>query len=111
MNYSVQALADAFNVEDLPSGQQAIAEVIGKEATLKLCAAFGGESLYIPRNDALESCKCARDIHEQYYGQGRSVRELARLYGVSQRHVQRIIGKKFEDLKVKNNGKPTYQNP
>ena len=111
MNHDVQTLANAFKIEELPSGQRAIAEAIGMEATLKLCAAFGGESLYIPRNDALESCNRARDIHEEYYGQGRSVQDLARMYGVSQRHVQRIIGKKFEDLKVKNSVKHTNPSP
>lgn len=101
MNYSIEALASTFKLDELPAGQRAIAEVIGIEATLKLCETFGGEHPYIPRNDALRSCKRARDVHEGYYGQGYSVRELARSYGITDRQVQRIINKKFEDLKVK----------
>ena len=102
MNYSAQTLSAEFRINELPSGQRAIAEVIGVEATLKLCEAFGGEKLYIPRNDALQNNKRARDIHEKYYGEGCSVRELARLFGYSERHIQRIIGLKAEDLSPTN---------
>lgn len=53
MNYSAQTLSSEFRIDELPSGQRAIAEVIGVEATLKLCEVFGDEKPYIPRNDAL----------------------------------------------------------
>lgn len=73
----------------LPEAHRRLAEVIGLEATLQLCEAYGGAPLYIPKLDALVAAQRARRIRSEYDGMNTAA--LARRYGVSMRTVQMIL--------------------
>ncbi len=75
--------------EMLPEAHRRLAEVIGLEATIRLCEVFGGAPLYIPKLDALAAAQRARRIRSEYDGMNTQV--LARRYGVSMRTVQMIL--------------------
>ena len=73
----------------LPEAHRKLAEVIGLEATLQLCEAYGGAPLYIPKLDAVVAAQRARRIRSEYDGMNTSA--LARRYGISMRTVQMIL--------------------
>ena len=73
----------------LPEAHRRLAEVIGLEATLQLCEAYGGAPLYIPKLDALVAVQRARHIRTEF--DGMNTAQLARRYGVSMRTVQMIL--------------------
>ena len=75
----------------LPIAHKRIAEVIGVEATLKLCETFGGESIYIPLTDAVYALVRKRWIREEYVRNNCNTRWIAKKYGLSEREVQRIV--------------------
>ena len=97
--YSVEELAKRFKIDDMTGVQRELAEVIGVEATLKLCDGFGRNQLYIPANDRLCSIARAQDIYEGFYGKGLKASELAREYGVTDRTVRQIVNTKLEELR------------
>ena len=73
----------------LPEAHRRLAEVIGLEATVKLCKAYGGAPLYIPKVDALAAAERDRRIRDEYDGMNTAL--LARRYGVSTRTVQAVL--------------------
>ncbi len=83
---------DGFN-EDT----RMIAEILGKEAAVKLIIELGGVALYIPRPNR----EIIRDIHEQT---GYPPKRIAAICGCSERTVYRAIEGKAEksDLTGKN---------
>lgn len=75
----------------LPDAHRRIAEVIGIEAALRLCDAFGGASLYIPMTDAVYNDMVRdREIRRRYL-LGCKIAQLAAQYGISERSVLRIV--------------------
>lgn len=72
-----------------PESYYTIAEVIGEDAARKLCEAFGGEAIYVPKSDSLESVERVAAIRQEY--NGANVPQLARKYGLTTRRVQRIV--------------------
>lgn len=77
--------------EMLPAAHRKLADVIGLEATLELCEAFGGETIYIPLTEAVYSMVRRKWIREEYLKNGCNTAGIARKYGISEREVQRII--------------------
>lgn len=76
----------------LTDSQKSIADVIGVEATLKLCEVWGGSrDLYIPKNDVIKRFLRDRQIKKAYAQQGYKVSSLKRQYNLSDRQVQRLI--------------------
>lgn len=78
----------------LPEAHHKIAEVIGVEATLKLCEMYGGTVMYVPKTDNVYASVRAQMIRRDYNGYNTS--QLARKYGVSTRTVQMTV----EDMPV-----------
>jgi Mor family transcriptional regulator len=72
----------------LPLNMRPLADVIGIEQMLNLIEQFGGETIYIPKLDAL--LKTARDkmIKQEYTGY--NTKELAKKYDLTVRWVQKI---------------------
>ncbi len=62
---------------------------IGLEATRRLCEAFGGDTLYIPKPDGFDRLKREAEILQAY--NGNNVRQLARRYRLAERTVYAII--------------------
>lgn len=66
-------------------------ELVGLERFLKIIDTAGGEFLYFPKRSTLE-----RDLRRQaILGEfdGTNLRQLARKYGLSERHVRSILQK------------------
>lgn len=78
--------------EMLQPKQQDLAEVIGIEATLKLCEVYGGmQNLYIPKNDKVRKKLRNREICRNYAMYGQRVGHIAKNSGLSERTIQEIV--------------------
>lgn len=76
----------------LPESQKDFADIIGVEATLKLCEARGGEqNVYIPKNDKVKEALRNREIQRDYARHGHRITSLARQNNLSERTVQRLV--------------------
>ena len=73
----------------LPPQHKKIAEIIGVEPTIKLCATCGGAPMYIPTADGIRSAARAGLIRKEYNGS--NVAQLARRFGLTSRMVQIIV--------------------
>lgn len=74
---------------EIPKPYQSLIQTIGWEATVRLCQAFGGEAMYIPKLDRLDAAKKRYYIRKEW--NGHNAAELAKKYGHSVRSVQRIV--------------------
>lgn len=77
-------------MQDLSESQRKFAEVIGVRATVRLCEAFAGEQVYIPKNDALRKTLRDRDIRK-LYTRGWTVKQIARKYGMAEPYVHTLV--------------------
>ncbi len=77
--------------EMLPDNQKNIADVIGVEATLKLCEVWGGDELYIPQNEKVKKHLRDRQIRRLYAEKGYKVTYLKQQYGLSGRMVRGVV--------------------
>lgn len=80
---------EAAALNGLPEQHRKIAEVIGVDATIKLCETYGGMNLYIPMMDAVRTAERDRAIREEY--NGANVARLARKHSLSVRAVYAIV--------------------
>ncbi|MBI3284037.1 MAG: hypothetical protein HYZ65_04180 [Burkholderiales bacterium] len=64
--------------------------VIGAEAALKLIAHFGGDRLYVPKDDAHKKSQRNRLIVETYGG-GRSINQIASDFNLTDRRIREIL--------------------
>ena len=66
-------------------------ELVGLERFLKIIDTAGGEFLYFPKRSTLERDLRREAILREF--DGTNVRQLARKYGLSERHVRSILQK------------------
>ena len=66
-------------------------ELVGLERFLKIIDTAGGEFLYFPKRSTLERDLRRQAILREY--DGTNLRQLARKYGLSERHVRSILQK------------------
>lgn len=76
--------------EELPEPYQTLVRLVGIEATMAIAEEFGGLSLYFPKLDRL-SARLRDERIRAEYNSGRSIQELARRYGLSDRRVREIL--------------------
>lgn len=81
---------DNVRMEDLSESQRKFAEVIGVIPTVRLCEAFAGEQLYIPKNDALRKTLRDREI-KRLYMRGWTVKQIARKFGMAEPYVHTLV--------------------
>lgn len=77
-------------IEELRPIYQDVANCIGTDSLLKLCRHYGNESLYIPLLKELSRNKTNKDIL-RYYKEGKTIREICAITGVSSATVYRRI--------------------
>lgn len=65
-------------------------EQIGAEAAESLCAVYGGETIYVP-NRRLQRIRQRDEAIRSAYEKGRSTKQLAEQYGLSQRLIRCIV--------------------
>ena len=68
-----------------------IQELIGTEYAHKLVKAFGGSTVYIPKNDIITE---HHQSIKQEFCNGASYRELAVKYGYAKSYIRKIVHKK-----------------
>lgn len=65
-----------------------LAEVVGMDAAIKLCEAYGGETVYIPMMKTVKSRAVRDKIRREY--DGMNIVALAKKYNLSARRVRQI---------------------
>jgi Mor family transcriptional regulator len=78
-----------INQDDLPPDLQQIADLLGMDAVLRLCAQFGGEQIYIHKLAELAKASRDRDIVAAF--NGRNHLELARKYNLTSKRIRQIL--------------------
>jgi Mor family transcriptional regulator len=81
-----------IRISDLHGEVRAIAKLIGLKAALQLASEYGGESIYIPKNQAITRIVRNRAICEEFNGS--NCQELARKYRMTTRYIRDILKKK-----------------
>lgn len=71
--------------------QQEMADIIGIEATLKLCEYVQGRGLYIPSNDRAFKKIRNRRIRHDYMKGNWSITALSRKYGLTDVSIRNIV--------------------
>lgn len=77
--------------EMLQPKQQEIADIIGIEATLKLCEYVQGHGLYIPSNDRAFKKLRNRQLRNDYLKGNWSIAALSKKYGLTDVHIRNIV--------------------
>ena len=80
---------ETLTMEDLQEQHREIADVIGLDALVKLCEAYGGSSLYIPQMRELMKNRIYQAISSEY--DGTNIKKLAGKYQISEATVYKII--------------------
>ena len=77
--------------DDLPETHRKFQGILPVEQILKLCEAFGGASVYIPKNDEVyNEVVRNREIRDGYL-RGVPLNKLAVRFGVSESTVTRVV--------------------
>ena len=85
MNY-----IENIRLEDLPLEHQDLAMQIGLAAYRNLVRIYGGESIHVACQSSVTIEARNRDIFSRFQ-QGKDYKELAKTFGMSQRHIRNII--------------------
>ena len=88
----VAEIAAEIAIDDLPESYQAVAEIIGKELTLKLGRHLGGAGFYFRKIDAMLLYKRDEKIRAAFKGDNQ--KELAREYDLTERQIRNILQSK-----------------
>lgn len=75
--------------QDLPEVYQEMAEVIGVEATVQLARTFSGSSVYFPKLERALLTLRNEVIRREF--DGANVKQLARRWNLSARHLRHIV--------------------
>ncbi|MGC5328930.1 Mor transcription activator family protein [Brevibacillus sp. SYSU BS000544] len=81
--------ANQVTMDELPPTTRPIANLIGIESTVKLIRKFGGDMLYLPKEDTL--FRSIRDKRIKSEFNGSNYRELAQKYNISVSWVREIL--------------------
>ncbi|MCB2188173.1 MAG: hypothetical protein KQJ78_17275 [Deltaproteobacteria bacterium] len=86
---SFPAWMSNITTQDLPEVYQEMAAVIGVEPTMQLARLFHGNSVYFPKLDRSLLSLRNQAIRREF--NGANIKELARRWGLSARHVRAIV--------------------
>lgn len=75
--------------EQIPEDLYWLYELVGLDRFLKIIDTAGGEFLYFPKRSTLERTLRRQAIAKEY--DGTNVHQLARKYGLSDRHIRTIL--------------------
>lgn len=84
-----------ININNLTGLQKEIAEAIGVNAYIKLVKKYGGDEIYIAKEDKIISMIRDKEICRKFNGGNYS--QLAREYGLAVRTVYEIIGRELNE--------------
>lgn len=80
---------DGITLNELPKEQKSIAELIGLDEYKKLVEDYGGTSIYIYNTETLLRCNRNAEIKKRFNGY--NFKELALMFGLSERSIRMII--------------------
>lgn len=80
-----------------PASLARMISAIGSENARKLCETMGG-TFHFPINARLKQYLRNLEIHEEFYGQGRGVAELAEKYNLTVTSIRRVINTRPKNL-------------
>ena len=78
-----------IRINDLPGEVQNIARVIGLKPVLNLVKQYGGDSIYIPKYEAIIRTVRNRAIIAEFNGS--NLNDLARKYNLTKRYLREIM--------------------
>lgn len=79
----------AIQAEDLPEDMQAVADLIGMDAALLMCAHFGAERVYFHKLDSIVKAARNRKIVAEFDGCNHMT--LARKYNLCSTRIRQIL--------------------
>ena len=82
-------------LDDVPEKYMPLVEVMGFDAFMATCSAYGGGQLYIPSLAILRNAARDRAIREQF--DGGNYKELASRFFLCERYIRRICSPKDGD--------------
>jgi len=85
-------IAEGIAIDDLPEAYQAVAEIIGKDLTLKLAHHLGGDGFYFRKLDNMFLFKRDEQIRAAFTGANH--KELAHDYNLTERQIRNILQQK-----------------
>ena len=77
--------------DDLPETHKKFLGILSPQQILALCEAFGGASVYIPKNDEVYNEVVRNRAIRKAYLRGVPLNKLAVRYGVSESTVTRVV--------------------
>lgn len=81
---------ERISADQMPEVYRKFSDVIGIDATLKLCENFGGEQTYIPTISAAYNVFRNAEIIRRYK-QGERVTDIAQRYGMTRVNIYNIV--------------------
>lgn len=78
--------------DDVGYKLEGLFEIVGEKEFLEISRMYGGDLVYIPTYSSLVRGSRNREIVDKYNGVNAA--DLARVYGMSVNHLNRIVGKK-----------------
>lgn len=91
-------VAESELIARLPGDLRRIAEVAGLDAALKIANELGGVPLYIAKLDDLYREVRDAKIRAEYDGSGKTGKDLALKYNLTERQIWTILGREEETL-------------
>ncbi len=88
------------NIElcDLYGEQRELAEAIGIDTYIKLVKTFGGCSIYVGKEDKINSIIRDKNIKAEFNGY--NYKDLAKKYRLSERRIRDILGDDNDNLQI-----------
>lgn len=83
-------------MDQYPDSYYSIADAIGDAAARKLCEAYGGEAIYVPKIETLEAADRAARIREEYNGSNAPL--LARKYKLTRMRIYQIVDRHRREI-------------
>lgn len=87
-------------IDDLNGTQKEIAEIIGIDAYIKLIKHYGGEVIYIGKDEKIVNAERNDKIIKKF--NGKNYHQLHKEFGLSERAIRKIINDYAELLQQKN---------
>lgn len=84
-------MINKLTIDDVPENLKSVVYAIGIDAFRSLIKCAGGTSVYLPSERCITKPVRDRVIRESFCG---DYRELARMFGISEVRVRRIVGEK-----------------
>ena len=84
-----------ININNLSGLQKELAEIVGLDAYVKLVKKYGGDEIYVAKEDRIISMIRDKEIYRKFNGENYS--QLAKEYNLAVRTVYEIVGRELNE--------------